>query len=486
MKRIPKPLLVVLALAAVGVALWLAFGPDPDSDGTYVYTAVERTDLRATVSSTGTLQALESVDVGTQVSGQVAAVYADFNDRVEAGDLLAVLDTETLDAALQNALAGVAQAQAGLGQARAGVEQAQATEGQSRAQVAQAQAQLTQAQATLADARATLDRNAPLAERGYLSQSEFQPVQTAVQTAEASVGSQQAALRSAQEQVSQAQAQVASAQAQVASAQAQVVSAQSSVATARKNRSNAEIRAPISGVVVERAVDAGQTVAASFSTPTLFVLAENLDQMEILADVDESDIGQIREGQSVSFTVPAYPDATHDGIVREVRLQPTSEQNVVTYTVVVDADNVSGQLLPGMTATVDFVTDEANAVLAVSTAALQIQPTAAMREALSADGPPSRPASDSTSASARGGDTPPSLLWYLDDADHLQAVPVQVGLSAGALTQVVPVGDAASRVQPGFRVIEQVLAQDDAAEEPSSGFGPPGGGRGGGGGPPAG
>ena len=465
MKRVKKPLLIVLAVVALGLALWALFGPEPDSDGTYVYTTVERADLRATVSSTGTLEALETVEVGTQVSGQVADVYVDYNDVVEAGELLAVLDTEALDASLENAQASVDQAQASL-------RQAQASEAQARAQVAQAQAQLTQSRATFSDAQATLTRNAPLAERGYLSQSEYQPLQTAVQTAEATVGSQQAGVASAQAQVRQAQAGVASAQAQVQQAQAQV-------ATARKNRANAEIRAPIGGVVVERAIDAGQTVAASFETPTLFVLAETLDQMQILADVDESDIGQIQEGQAVTFTVPAYPDETYEGVVREVRLQPTTEQNVVTYTAVVDAENVDGHLLPGMTATVDFVTDAASSALAVSTAALQVQPTPAMMAALGT--PPTRPTSDDTnSASAeppaaggQPGGAAPTVLWYLDDADQLQTVPVETGMTAGTLTQVIPTGDG-DLVRPGFRVIEQVLAASDG--ENSGGRGGPGSG----------
>lgn len=431
---------IILAILAVAVVLtlWRVLRT-ADEAPDYVFTEVVRTDLRATVSSTGTLEALETVDVGTQVSGQVAAVYVDYNDRVEAGQLLALLDTESLDASLADARARVVQMQA---------------------QQAQAQAGLTQAQATRADAQATLERNAPLAERGYLSQSEFQPLQTAVQTAEAAVGSAHAAVRSAEAQVSQAQAQVVEAQ---------------------KNRTNAEIRAPISGLVVERSVDAGQTVAASLSTPTLFVLAENLDQMQVLADVDESDIGQIHSGQAVTFTVPAYPEEAYEGTVRTVRLQPTTESNVVTYTVVVEAVNVDGQLLPGMTATVDFVTGAADDVLAVSTAALQVRPTPEMLEAAA----PERPRGDTSfrpvaNAVADSAGTPPAppddaaVLWYVDGDDLLHVVPVRMGLQAGALTEITLLDDA-STVGPGLRVVEQVVSSDDAAE-PTGGFGGPGSG----------
>lgn len=427
MKRWHKILLAVLVVAVV-VVLVRALAPDKP-DARYVFTEVVRTDLHATVSSTGTLSAVETVEIGTQVSGQVLQVLVDYNDVVEAGQLLAIIDPEALDAALENAQAGVIQA-----------------EGQRD----QAQAQLIEAEAHLADARATLERNEPLAKQGYLSQSEIQPLQTAVQTAEASVGRAKASLRAAEAQVAQAKAQVA---------------------RALKDRRNAEIRAPISGIIVERSVDAGQTVAASFNTPTLFILAKNLEQMQILADVDESDIGQIRQGQAVTFTVPAYPDQKYQGTVREVRLQPSTEQNVVTYTVVVDAANTAGNLLPGMTATVDFVTGEVTDVLAVSTAALQLQPTpemwaALMREGAVPPGAPARPAAmqeggpDARPAPPAGGGpmSPMSRLWYVDEAGQLHTVPVRTGLSTGALTAIEPATpEAAALLQPGLRVIEQVI-----------------------------
>lgn len=443
MKRWQKILLAVLVLGVVIVAGRSIFSKD-ETGGGYVFTEVVRTNLSATVSSTGTLSALETVEVGTQVSGQVAQVLVDYNDRVEKGQLLAMIDTEALDAALQNAQAGVNHAQAGY---------------------AQAQAQLAEANARLADARTTLNRNAPLAKNGYLSQSEFQPMETAVQTAEASVRSAQASMRSAEAQVQQAQAQVAQ---------------------ARKNRNNAEIRAPISGIIVERSVDAGQTVAASFNTPTLFVLAENLEQMQILTDVDESDIGQIHTGQAVTFNVPAFPDEQYQGIVREVRLQPTTEQNVVTYTVVVDARNKDGHLLPGMTATVDFVTGEQKNALAVSTSAVQLKATKAMLAQLTES--PTGPIRPAAAAGTRrvmptgaqrpavagmrpGGAT--ATLWYQDNEGKLHTLQVRTGLNTGALTAIEPVGEAASLIKPGFRVIEQVVNGDENANQQRGPGGPP-------------
>lgn len=456
MKRWQKIVLPVLALLIVFV-LWRTVFSSSDEETTYLFTEVMRTNLEATVSSTGTLSTVEAVDVGTQVSGQVLQVLVDYNDIVEKGQLMALIDTEGLDAALQDARARVVQAEA---------------------QKTQAEAQLVEAEANLADAQATHNRNAPLVDQGYLSQSEFQPINTSLQTAQANVHRTQAALRSAEAQVAQAEAQVTQ---------------------ARKDRRNAEIRAPIAGIVIERSVDAGQTVAASFETPTLFVLAENLERMQILADVDESDIGQIKQGRPVSFTVPAYPDETYDGTVREVRLQPNTTQNVVTYTVVVEVANTDGHLLPGMTATIDFVTDQAEDVLAVSTAALQLQVTPAMQESMARNlpGPPEGGPPDGVPTRPAGAmDAPPegmpfpgaggfgggnvSMLWYMDDEDQFHAVPVRTGLSSGPLTEITPIGPASSEVTSGLRVIEQIMTQEPGASQ--GGFPPPPGG--GNGGPP--
>lgn len=283
---------------------------------------VLRGDLVSRISATGTLSAVGTVTVGTQVSGTIARVVADFNDHVNAGDLLAVIDTEVLDASVRDANAGLNRAQAALRQAEA--------------EVNRARSQLAQAAAQHAEATASLKRHADLFDKGLVSAQEFEPRETAAASAAASVESARAAM--------------ASSDAGVASARASVASAEASLAQVQKNRRNAEIRAPISGVVIQRTVDAGQTVAASFSTPTLFVIAEDLARMEIHAQVDESDIGRVKPGQTVEFTVAAYPDRTFRGTVRERRLQPETVQNVVHYTVVVAAGNDDSLLLPGMTA----------------------------------------------------------------------------------------------------------------------------------------
>ena len=387
------------------------------------------------------------VSVGTQVSGTIERVLVDFNDTVTRGQLLAVLDAELLDAAVRDARAGVARAQAGVRQAESGVAQAQA-------QVAQAEAQLGQSRAQLAEAQAALARNRPLADQGYLSAREFVPIQTAVATAEGGV-------RAAQGTVAAARGGVASARAGVASARAGVASAQEGLQQAVKSRQNAEIRAPIAGVVIQRSIEAGQTVAASFSTPNLFVIAENLDEMEILAQVDESDIGLIQEGQSVEFTVSAHPGRTFRGVTREVRLQPETVQNVVLYTVVVAADNEGGLLLPGMTATVEFLVGGVENALLVPAAALRFEPPEALREAARAAQRDSA-AVDSTAVRADGAapaafDADLAEIWVpTGDAAGplLRPVVVRVLATDGTQTAIAP-RDASDRdlVRQGLEVV---------------------------------
>ena len=390
MKRFLRPRYLIAAAAVVVLVLAVSQcgGDEAQAAEPYESATASVGDLRSTVSATGTLDAVGTVTVGTQVSGIVERVLVDFNDTVERGQLLAVLDTELLDAAVRDARANVERAQAGVRQSESAVAQAQAS-------VGQAQAQLAQSRAQQAEAAAALRRSAPLADQGYLSAREFVPIETAVATAESGVQASQGG-------VAAAQAGVASAQAGVRQARSGVTSAQEALRQALKNRQFAEIRAPIAGVVVQRSVDEGQTVAASFSTPELFVIAEDLGEMEILAQVDESDVGLVEEGQPVEFTVSAHPDRTFRGVAQEVRLQPETVQNVVLYTVVVSADNESGLLLPGMTATVDFVVGGVENALLIPASALRFDPPEAIRAA-------ARTAQrDSTGADSSGTATSPT------------------------------------------------------------------------------
>jgi HlyD family secretion protein len=305
----------VLATAA----LWWWQQHQPDTQGGYRTVAVERGDIRVAISATGTLSAISTVTVGSQVSGQVTEVLADFNDKVEKGQVIARIDPSTYEAQIA----------------------------QGTAQVASAQASLRQAQAGL--------RNAEL---------DYQRKQA--------LGGQQLVARS---DIDLARAARDQAQAQVNSAQAQIRQQTASTQTTRVNLDRTVIRSPVDGVVLTRSIEPGQTVAASLQAPELFTIAEDLSKMKIELAVDESDIGQVRDGQVVSFTADAFPDRQFKGVVDQVRLSATTTSNVVTYPVVVTVDNSDGTLLPGLTVNAEIEISKRGNVLKLGNAALRFKPS---------------------------------------------------------------------------------------------------------------
>ena len=290
-------LIVVLAITAVLVHRNALAKEAP----AYRFAKIERGDVSESVSATGTLSAVTTVAVGTQVSGQVADVLVDFNDTVKKGQLLARIDPKLQEQTVTDAQANLAKA---------------------RAQYLQAQ-------------RDT-NRSAELMNAGLVARSEFESTDSSLDVARANVTSAQVALE-----------------------------------RAKQNLEYTNIYAPIDGVVVERNVDTGQTVAASLSAPQLFLIAEDLTNMQILASVGEGDIASIKEGQQSEFTVQALPRRKFEGVVKQVRLQSKTAENVVNYTVVVSVENPKKTLLPGMTARVEFMTDSAENVLKVANAALR-------------------------------------------------------------------------------------------------------------------
>ena len=325
-----------------------------------------------------------------------------------------------------------------------------------------------------------VDFNDTVKKGEVIAQLDTTLLQSSVQDAEASYERTQAELHQAErdftrfqslhEQGIAADADFNNAQYQLEVAKASMKSAEASLDRARRNLSFATIMAPVDGTVVERDVDVGQTVAASFSSPRLFTIANDLSEMQILASVDESDIGQIKEGQTVRFTVKAYPDERFNGTVKQVRLQSTTDQNVVSYTVVVNVKNPDGRLLPGMTATVEFLVASATDVLKVPNAALRFRPTEAMvaemrarREQQAAvrdaqgDAPPTgtegRPRVDGQGGHALGaghGARPSNvtLLWFLDPDGKIDAAPVKTGITDGQATEIT-----GRRIEPGLEVI---------------------------------
>jgi HlyD family secretion protein len=328
---------------------------------------VQRGNIESTVSATGSLGAVTTVQVGTQVSGQVSAIYADFNSKVKKGQLIARIDPTLQQQAVADAETGVARANA-----------------------------------TLQQTQGDYAREKQLHDSGFATDPEFETAQLNYQVAVANGKSAQIALDKA-----------------------------------KQNLAYTNIYAPIDGVVVERNVDVGQTVAASLQAPQLFVIANDLSQMQILATVDESDIGQIRNGQPVTFTVQAYPGQTFTGTVRQVRINPATVNNVVNYTAVIAVANPDARLLPGMTATVKFDVGSAQNVLVVPNAALRYRPAASSSSTAAATAPTGvararKPQSGAADSSA--------TLWSLNAQGALAPVRVHTGLTDGTRTQVSGAG----------------------------------------------
>jgi HlyD family secretion protein len=337
-----------IALALVAAAAYWYAGRDVEAPK-FRLAAVERGPITATVSTTGTLNPVTSVQVGTQVSGQVKELFVDFNSPVKQGQLIARIDPETFQYRVR--------------QAQADLEAARST--------------LNRAQVSLINVERELKRTRELVARNFVSPAE---------------------LDAKQAQFDLAQAEVATARATVAQRDAQL-------ASARVDLARTEIRAPVDGVVIKRSVDVGQTVAASLQAPELFLIAKDLRDMQVDTSIDEADVGRMRIGQRATFTVDAFPGRSFSGEVKQVRKSAQNVQNVITYTVLVTAANPDGQLIPGMTANVRIVTDTRPQVLKVANAALRFRPTgeAAAAAAKAGDKGNGREANDGRPASGAVG-----------------------------------------------------------------------------------
>jgi len=332
-----KRWLILIAVVLVVVVL-AAFVFNRGDSVQYFTAPVERGDVRQVVEATGTINAVTSVQVGSQVSGTIASLYADFNSRVKKGQVVAKLDPSIYQGALL---------------------QAQADLQNARASVASAKANAVKAHATAQQAQSQYDRSKQLAAQGVISEQQLE-------VDKANAESATAAAQAADADIGQAEAQVAQKQA--------------AVKVAQTNVDHTIITSPIDGTVVSRNVDVGQTVAASLQAPTLFVIAQDLTKMQVYAKTDESDVGQIRAGQRVTFKVDAFPQDQFDGHVSEVRMNATTVQNVVTYDTIVDFDNPELKLFPGMTAYVTIPVASAHGVLKVANSALRYKPDLAADE----------------------------------------------------------------------------------------------------------
>jgi len=377
-----KWLIALIVLFGAGTAWWAAGLPRPgflEADGRAglprLRTAtLDRGPITAVVAATGTVNPVTLVQVGSQLSGQIRELLADFNSKVTADQPIAQLDTATLEARRAAAEADVHAAAAQITVSRAQAERAVADHTQARAQIEAVRAALLGAEASLRDAEVEAARTAELRARGVGTEREALRAGFAADRLRAAVAQAQADISRADAALLAAAAAARTADAQV---EAAIAAREQRVAQLRQvevDLRNATIKSPIDGVVVSRNIDVGQTVAASFQSPILFQIAASLDEMEVHATVDEADIGRVRPGQEVTFTVASYPSETLRGRVKEIRLAATTVQNVVTYTVVVNTSNASGRLLPGMTATLRIITDIRNDVLRVPNAALRWRP----------------------------------------------------------------------------------------------------------------
>jgi HlyD family secretion protein len=369
----------------------------------YVTARVLEGEIRDAVEATGTVNAVITVQVGSQVSGTIAQLNADFNSRVRKGQIIALIDPSLLQGTLLQATADLETA---------------------KASVTVAEADLAKANATLGQTRAEYDRAVAMAKNGVITQQELD-------LATGNHGSAQAARDAAV--------------AGVAAANAQVRQKEAAVAVARTNLDHTVIRSPIDGIVVARNVDVGQTVAASLQAPTIFTIAQDLTKMRVYAKVDESDVGRITLGQGATFKVDAFPKDAFRGVVSQVRMNPTTVQNVVTYDAIVDFANPELKLFPGMTAYVTIPVATVENVVKLPNAALRFKP------------PPSLARASGT------GDPPPgsTVVWKLRSDHAIVPVTVALGITDHAYTQVTAV--TAGDLKPGDEVVTTALTAKSAA-----------------------
>jgi HlyD family secretion protein len=477
-----KLLLGVGSMAIVVLAGFYMFGRDSSSTQ-YLTARVERGNLRNSVTATGTLQAVTTVQVGSQASGTISALYADYNSVVKKGQVIAQLDPSVSKAQVDQARANLEQAKAGLVQARAAVVNSQAgvNDAKAKGQAAQSTVQNNQAgvsgaeanvavlKAQLDDALSLLKQQEALLKAGVIAQRDYEVSQTAYKTAEAKYNqsvsqlnqakltqqsSSSAGIAQSNAAVEQSKAQVQQSQAQVQQAAAQVQQAQAALSLAEVNLSHTTITSPIDGIVVSRDVNVGQTVAASLSAPTLYTIANDLTQMQVIANIDQADIGLVEQAKSVKFSVDAFPGKDFDGKIAQMRINPQNVQNVVTYNVVIDVNNPDQKLKPGMTANLIVTIDERNNVLKVPNSALRFTPTDANGQrtgsASGGQGNGQRRRAQTDSSATTGGQqvnfAPASapvlegqtrLIWVLGQDGKPQSKRIKIGLTDGASTEVV-------------------------------------------------
>lgn len=380
-----KAVYAVVAIAAIALICKFAFGGKEELKVSYNFAKAEITDISTSVTATGTIEPVTKVEVGTQVSGIVSKLYVDYNSVVKAGQVIAELDKSNLTSELNSAKANLAASKANLGSL----------------------------ESELSYQKENYARQKSLHDKGLISDDAYDQAFKSYTQAVQSVSQQKQ----------------------------QIVTQSENVKKATTNLGYATITSPIDGVVLSKEVEEGQTVASSFNTPTLFTIAKDLTDMRVIADVDEADIGNVKVGQRVKFTVDAFPDDTFEGSVTQVRQEATTESNVVTYEVVISAPNDDLKLKPGLTANVTIYTSEKQHVCAVPSKALKFTPNEAMLA-------PGETVSDVKAA---------NKVWTRQ-GNVFKAIAVTPGLTNGTMTEIV------SGLKPGQEVITEFVMDDSAAQ----------------------
>jgi HlyD family secretion protein len=461
-----KALIVVIIVVAAAIVAYSARNQRTAS--TQYFTAqAERGPLRKIVNATGTVQTVVTVEVGSQVSGQIEELYADFNSVVKRGQLLAKLDTRNFQAQVENAEANVAAS-------RARVRSAEADQKTQVANIQSARANLEAARVARDNTATIFQRNSELKKSGVVSQNDYD-------NAKANADSAQAKYEQSQAAVEQVQAQSNASAAQLEQSRAQLQQAEADLARAKLNLEYCSIYSPVDGVVISRNVDVGQTIAASLASPTLFTIANDLTRMRVNANIDEADIGSVSDQADVRFTVDAYPNDVFRGRISEIRLNPQTVQNVVTYSVILGIDNPEMKLKPGMTANITITVDQRDDVLKIPNAALRYTPPGAQRPELRGGrgfAALSEGESEEAPTGARKAETQPApaaqlapgqkwdpaqkirfsppkqvvqrpgIVYVLDAQQKPQPKRVLLGITDGSATEVI-----SGEIQPGDAVV---------------------------------
>jgi len=464
-------LVIIGSIALLGLGGWVYLHGQGRVE--YRTVKVERGDIEATISATGNPNAVVTVQVGSQVSGNIKELSADFNTKVKKGQLVARIDPEIFEAKVNQAKANLDNARAAILNARAMLQKTEADVANAKASIEGAKANVAKAKVAVLDAQIKLKSRINLFKEGGISAEERDSAQATYDSNVAALEAAQAQDQAAGYTLRAAQAQHEVTIAQLAAAEAQVKQNEAALKQAQIDLEHTYIRAPVDGTVVSRNVDVGQTVAASLSAPTLFLIAQDLTKMQVDTNVDEADIGRVRVGQPATFTVDAYPGETFRGKVVQIRQAAINVQNVITYDAVVAVSNPDLKLFPGMTANVKILVDRQEKVLKIPNAALRFRPPdfkeqpkrAGDASVRTAQGPPTgEGAPGFRGARKAGGD---QTIWVSGDDRKLRPVTVKLGITDGSFSEVTE-----GNLKEGQEVIVGLVPKDgQAAGGPTQPFG---------------